>query len=85
MMMFVFIRRTEKKRFIIKSMKNNINCFLANQSILKHTNSSTHVKKCRPIPVEKHRKSIRKMEAVVQLESLGIFPDKFRPFTGVFR
>ena len=45
----------------------------------------THVKKCRPVPVGKHRKSIQKMEAVFQPESLRIFPDKFRPFTGAFR
>ena len=45
----------------------------------------THVKKCRPVPGRKHRKSIRKMEAVFQPESLQIFSDKFRPLTGVFR
>ena len=51
----------------------------------KSSKHVSHVKKCRPVPVGKHWKSIRKMEAVFQPENLRIFPEEFRPFTGEFR
>ena len=41
---------------------------------------ATHVKKRRPVSSGKHRKSIRKMEAVFQPESPQIFPGGVRPF-----